>query len=280
MTSTLLLAWRYVAHHKFKTLLMVACLVLTALMPIVLSILLSSFNRQIVARSNATPLVVGAKGSRVDLTMHAIYFKTQAPGEITLNATKVIRMVGANRQEKDLVGDDGQTIPIHSRVTAQGIPVVGTTLDYFDFRDLEIREGNGLTRLGDCVLGSNAAKKLKLNVGDSLLSDRENLMDIAGKYPLKMRIGGILNQTRTADDDVIFVDLKTAWIIEGFGHGHDDVQNEVDDNPDDELITVPAAVPYIEITEEPPTRFTSTATSTSFRSRRSSLCRVTNELPR
>ena len=60
------LAWRYVVHHRFKSLLMVMCIVLTLLMPIALSILLSSFNRQIVARAESTPLIVGAKGSRVE----------------------------------------------------------------------------------------------------------------------------------------------------------------------------------------------------------------------
>ena len=74
MSRVFSLAWRYVLHHRFKSLLMILCIVLTLLMPIALSILLSSFNRQIVARADATPLVVGAKGSRVDLTMHALYF--------------------------------------------------------------------------------------------------------------------------------------------------------------------------------------------------------------
>ena len=38
-----------------------------------------------------------------------------------------------------------------------------------------------------------------------------------------MRITGILAPNHTADDDAIFVDLKTAWIIEGLAHGHQDL---------------------------------------------------------
>ena len=42
----------------------------------------------------------------------------------------------------------------------------------------------------------------------------ENLFDIAGVYPLKMEVVGILEATHTSDDLGIFVDLKTAWIIQ------------------------------------------------------------------
>ncbi len=35
-----------------------------------------------------------------------------------------------------------------------------------------------------------------------------------------MRITGILKPTGTADDEVIFCDLKTTWIMQGIGHGH------------------------------------------------------------
>ena len=112
------LAWRYVLYHRFKSCLMVFCIVLTLLMPIALSILLSSFNRQIVARAESTPLIVGAKGSRVDLTMHALYFKTKAPGTLPYG-------------ERKTTNDRGTAIPIHVRVTARKVPVVGTSLDYF-----------------------------------------------------------------------------------------------------------------------------------------------------
>ncbi len=240
--KALRLAWRYIAYHRLKTILMVMCIVLTLLLPIALAILLASFNSQIVARAETTPLLAGAPGSRLDLTMHALYFKTVAPGTIPLG-------------QQDTVGELGQSIPIHTRISADRIPVVGTTLDYFEFRNMSLRDGDGLTRLGDCVLGYNVARRLDRRPGDSVLTDRENMFDIAGNYPLKMRVTGILNRTRSADDDVIFVDIKTAWVVEGFGHGHQDVADETDETlvlgVDNDSVTASAAVlPYTEITDE------------------------------
>ncbi len=71
-----------------------------------------------------------------------------------------------------------------------------------------------MTRLGDCVLGSQVAKRLGLAIGDSLLTDRENILDIDGLYQLKMRVGRVMRSTQTADDQAVFVDLKTAWVVD------------------------------------------------------------------
>lgn len=235
------LAWRYVIYHRGKTLLMILCIVLTVLLPVALSILLASFNRQIVARARSTPLLAGAAGSQLDLAMHALYFRTPPPGTIPLG-------------QQDVVGELGQAIPLHARITAGQVPVVGTTLEYFEFRGINLQAGQGLARLGDCVLGANAARRLGKSAGDFLLTDRDNVFDFAGKYPLRMRVRGVLEPTRTADDDVVFVDLKTAWVVEGYGHGHQDVEG-VSDNlvleRDEESVTASAGVlPYTEITDE------------------------------
>jgi putative ABC transport system permease protein len=73
------------------------------------------------------------------------------------------------------------------------------------------------------VVGATVAEKLGLKPGESLVSSPETLFDLAGVYPLKMSVAGILEKSHTSDDLAVFVDLKTAWIIQGLGHGHEDV---------------------------------------------------------
>ena len=83
-------------------------------------------------------------------------------------------------------------IPILNKHAARGVPIVGTSLEYFDFRGLHIAAGEGMTRLGDCVLGAAAAEKLGLKPGDKLMSDPENVFDLAGSYPINMHVTGVL----------------------------------------------------------------------------------------
>jgi putative ABC transport system permease protein len=44
-----------------------------------------------------------------------------------------------------------------------------------------------------------------------------------------MKVTGILKKTNSVDDKAVFVDLKTTWVIQGLGHGHQDVKTIKDD---------------------------------------------------
>jgi putative ABC transport system permease protein len=210
--DSLYVAWRYVCFNKGKTAILVACITLITFLPLSLQILLGESERQLMSRAVSTPLVVGAKGSSLDLVMNTLYFANEVPETISLKAANRVEDTGLARP-----------IPVYVRFQARGNPIVATTLDYFDFRGLKLSQGSQLAVLGDCVLGAKVAADLGLKEGDSLVSSPETLFDLAGVYPLKMRVVGVLEKSHTADDLAVFVDLKTAWVIQGLGHGHEDV---------------------------------------------------------
>jgi putative ABC transport system permease protein len=41
-----------------------------------------------------------------------------------------------------------------------------------------------------------------------------------------MPVVGILEPAFSPDDNAIFVDIKTSWVIQGLGHGHQDLANK------------------------------------------------------
>jgi putative ABC transport system permease protein len=132
---------------------------------------------------------------------------------------------------------------------------VGTSLEYFSFRDLGLAQGRMMGMLGECVIGANVAARESVGVGDSLVSSPETVFDIAGVYPLKMTIMGVLEPNGSADDDAIFVDFKTTWVIQGLGHGHQDLVEPAAAagvlNRKEGLVTANASVvQYAEITPE------------------------------
>jgi putative ABC transport system permease protein len=212
MLDSFFIAWKYIGYNKAKTATLVACITLISFLPVALQLLLNESERQLMSRAVSTPLVVGAKGSALDLVMNTIYFGDQVPELITMAASA-------------RVGDTelALPIPLYVRFRARGNPVVGTTLDYFHFRGLKIQKGRQLALLGDCVLGATVAEALDLNPGGSLVSSPETLFDLAGVYPLKMKVVGVLEKSHTSDDLAVFVDIKTTWVIQGLGHGHKDV---------------------------------------------------------
>jgi putative ABC transport system permease protein len=210
--DSLYIAWKYISYNRIKTAVLVACITLISFLPFALQLLLAESERQLMSRAVQTPLVVGQKGSALDLVMNTLYFGDDVPELMTMAATDRIA-------DADLA----LPIPMYVRFQARGNPIVGTTLDYFEFRGLKIAQGRQLAVLGDCVLGARVAESLALSPGDSLVSSPESLFDLAGVYPLKMKVAGLLKKSHTTDDLAVFVDLKTAWVIQGLGHGHQDV---------------------------------------------------------
>ncbi len=244
MIDSFYLAWRYIIYNRIKTITLVVCVSVIVILPFALKTLLKESEQQLMSRADTTPLIIGVKGNALDLVMNTLYFSKEKPGFINMLAV-------------DKVMDSGLAlpIPIYSRFQVREYPIVGTTLDYFDFRHCKIKVGRSFAMIGESVIGADVASKLRLSVGDNILSSPENLFDLGGVYPLKMTVTGILDKTNSADDKAVFVDLKTAWVIQGLGHGHQDV-NTIKDadsivNRSQNLVTASAKIKqYAEINAE------------------------------
>ena len=204
---------RYLWFYRAKIATLSFSLALVIAIPLGLSIISTTTNEHLQARAHDTPLLLGAKGSELDLVIQSLYFANQELPAIEFQEVSKLR-------KSDLT----KVIPLYRKYRVKSSPIVGTTSDYFHFRKLSMKEGRIFVRIGECVLGSDAAKDLGVKVGDTIISSPENVFDIAGTYPLKMDVVGILETTATADDNAVFTDLKTTWIIEGLAHGHDKLE--------------------------------------------------------
>ena len=243
MKDAFFLARHYIAFHRGKTATLVLGLVLAIVLPLGFRVMSVRFQRELTARADAVPWVVGERGSSLELVMAGLYFEPTDDSRLT--------MADLRRASQTTTG---VTIPIHRQFQAAGAPVVGTTLAYFSQLNLKVVEGRMIRRVGEAVLGASVAQRLNLGAGSKLLTDATNRVNLAGAYPLKLSITGVLAKTGTPDDEAVFVDIKTSWIIAGIGHGHEPVDPN---NPDQTLEVQPGNVvasagvaPFTEITEE------------------------------
>ncbi|MEE8106312.1 MAG: FtsX-like permease family protein [Planctomycetota bacterium] len=210
--NRLYLAWRYLRHQRAKTTILVASMTLILYLPLALQILVDRTARDLRRRADETPLVVGARGGALDLVLRALYFEGEVPAPTDMAQVDRIRRGGL-----------ADPVPLHLRFRVGAQPVVGTTLDYFEFRRLRVAEGQWFGILGECVLGDSAARELGVATGGSVVTSPENVFDLAGVYPLKLKVAGVLEPTHGPDDGAVFVDVRTAWVIAGIGHGHQDL---------------------------------------------------------
>ena len=212
MSGALFLGWRYLVFHQMKTAILVASITLMLFLPAATRVLVNDSAAALTSRADQTPLVVGASGSPLELVLSSLYFHAEQPPELPFALFEELRNTGW-----------ADAIPLNTRFHSRGSPIVGTSLNYFGFRDLGLAQGRMMGMLGECVIGANVAAREDVGVGGSLVSSPETVFDIAGVYPLKMTITGVLEPNGSADDDAIFVDIKTSWVIQGLGHGHQDL---------------------------------------------------------
>ena len=251
MKHALFLAWHALLWHRSRSIIVVLSLAITIWLPATVHLMLNEFRREISERSHATPLIVGARGSRIDLVLHALYFKGVPPAEITMAEVQQLTESGL-----------GIAVPLHSRyqtpaVAGQdGVPIVGTSPEYMEFRRLTIQSGEMLSMLGDCIVGARVAQVMQLAPGDTLFSAPRNAFNLAGDYPLRMSVTGILAPSHSPDDDVVFTDIRTTWVIDGIGHGHQSVTSQTNpalllgSNDSSALIANAGVLPYTEITKD------------------------------
>lgn len=212
--------WLAIQHARrrwARSLTLCACVCVIAALPLVSRSAVASFEQSLRARASTVPLLVGAAGSRFDLVLASLHWRVSEIAPIPLG------IVAQIAEEPGVVA-----MPVHARFTARGEPIAAVPFEYFGFRGLVAREGRMLAGLGEAVLGSSAARRLALGQGDELSSDQRRSYDITAAPSVVLRVVGVLEETGTPDDNAVFVDLETAWLLEGIAHGHEDASEITD----------------------------------------------------
>ena len=109
------LAFAYLRYHWVRSLVLVLVLALILIVPFATRILLAESEASLTARAEATPLLLGRRGSALDLTMAALYFSDDRPDALPM-------------AEVEAVWDSGLAIPIplHTAFETNGFRIIGT----------------------------------------------------------------------------------------------------------------------------------------------------------
>ena len=209
MSGAFELAARHAWHHAGRTLMLIVCVGLSMFVPLATRVIFWRFQEELTFRAASTPLVAGARASRFDLVMTSLYFRISGLPTVTMGDWSKLSESGL-----------AEAVPVHVRFTARSEPIVATTPEYFERRGLTASKGRLPAGLGEVVLGAGAARRVGVGVGEELFSDQRELYDISKPPALAMSVVGVLGRMGTVDDDAVFVDINTAWILEGLSHGH------------------------------------------------------------
>ena len=238
------LAVRHLRHHRGRSLLIGLALFLVAFLPIAVDGLVDAGERSLRSRGDSTPMVAGAPGAPIDLVLAALYFRTPPEDRMRMGDLEALTQ-----------GDLATVLPLVLGDRVKSAPLVGVDPDYLDLRGLRPERGRRFAVAGECVLGAAVAARTGLDVDDRVTTEPREMFDLAGAYPLRMRVVGVLARSGGPDDDAVFTSLETAWIVQGLAHGHDDLENETDPSlvmgrTDDVVVGTAKVREFVEITDE------------------------------
>ncbi|CAL2060887.1 ABC transporter permease [Tenacibaculum sp. 190524A05c] len=172
----------------------------------------SSFKYQTENNLGGIDLVLGAKGSPLQLVLASILHMDDPTGNIKYSEAKEI---AKNRMIKTAV-------PISYGDNFKGYRIVGTTNEFLSLYDAKISNGKGVQKSLDAIIGATVAEKLGLSVGDTFLSSHglvENDIDV---HDDKFTVVGILEPTYKVIDRLIVTKLESIWDV----HAHHDHEEE------------------------------------------------------
>ncbi len=204
-------------RNKRTTILMILALAITFYFPLLSNTLSRVLYNRMMQRAEETPLIVVARGSRFVAVLNTIYFQSETLDPIPMRVYNDLRR-RANVRAIPINNVYRARVPMHD--TFESIPIVATTHDYLHFREISLKEGSLFFLPGEIVIGYELARQSGLKVGDTIISEISSLINLNAIYPLSLQVTGILERTGTEDDDMIFSDLRSSWIMSGHFHGH------------------------------------------------------------
>ncbi|QXP80320.1 MULTISPECIES: ABC transporter permease [Winogradskyella] len=172
-----------------------------------------SFKNQIETNLGKIDLVIGAKGSPLQLVLASVLHLDNPTGNISYSEAKEI---GKNPRIKSAV-------PISYGDNYKGFRIVGTTNDFQKIYQAELETGRHVEKSMEVVLGATVAKTLNIKEGDTFLSSHglvENSVDV---HADELTVVGILKPTQKVIDRLIVTNLESVWDV----HHHEE---EVDEN--------------------------------------------------
>ena len=131
MSGPLYLAWRYLVFHRMKAAILVLSITRITFLPAGLNVLVGESAAQLRARAEATPLLLGAKGSPLELALSSLYFDSRAPEPVAFGEVDRVRASGLAAAIPLHVGFRAGTHPgliaervrARRRLTRRGFPV-------------------------------------------------------------------------------------------------------------------------------------------------------------
>ena len=220
------IARKNILHRPLNALL--AWVLLTASVAIISLLLLlqGQFQQKFEASIRDIDLVLGAKGSPLQLILSSIYHLDNPTGNIDY--------AEAQKWMKNPMVESA--IPLAYGDSYRGFPIVGTTPAYLEKYAAQVAQGQVFQQKFEVVVGSEIAQKGLLTLGQEFFGTHGTAAEGEEHQEHSYRVTGILTHTGTALDNLMLSNLESVWAMHDHEEEHEEHHTEVDKHATDEAL--------------------------------------------
>ena len=197
------LVWNKIWHKRLSSFL---CILLMGIGVAIIS-LIGNLSKQLEGNFTKSisgiDMVVGAKGSPLQLILSSIFHIDSPTGNVPLDEVEKIE---ANPLVKQL-------IPMSFGDNYKGYRIIGTNQDFIHHYKAELASGKLFEETMEVVIGSTIAANLSLKKDDQLQSSHGLDAEGEAHEEQKYSVVGILKPTGSIIDKLIICNLSSIWDI-------------------------------------------------------------------
>ena len=207
-------ALKNMAIKKVQIFLIVLSIVISAGVSVLAFNVATQVEEGITNNAGYYSVIIGPAGSSTQLAMNSMYFTESPVGTIPYS-------VVTGLQQDSRVNS---VIPFAMADNYNGYGVVGTTPEYLKGKTVAAGEMFDAADTMQAVVGCNIARYNKLEIGDVIYTSHS--VGGADTHAQGIKVVGILEESHSAFDNVVFTQLKTLWDM----HDHGDGDHAEDDH--------------------------------------------------
>lgn len=168
-------------------------------------------------------LVVGAKGSPLQLILSSVFHVDQPTGNIPVESLNLLRRDPAV----------AQAVPLALGDSFNGFRIVGTDETFTQLYPVQMAEGRAFDAPMEAVLGAEVARQTGAALGQKFVGNHGLADDDAadrGHDHAPFEAVGVLAPTGSVLDRLILTSVESVWLVHGIAdhHDHDDADGHDD----------------------------------------------------
>jgi putative ABC transport system permease protein len=224
----LALSLAYMRDRLGATLLTILLLSLAVASLIVLLLLSTTVSDRFARDAQGVDLVVGAKGSPLQLILSSVYHLDAPTGNVPLATLDLLR-------RDPMVG---RAIPLALGDSFRGFRIVGTEPAFLGLKGGAVATGRMFEAPYEAVIGASVARGTGAGIGQKFVGSHGLGADSTGAMGhdhAPFVVTGILAPTGSVLDRLILTRVESVWGVHGIaspaaGEAHDDHHDEADDH--------------------------------------------------